>query len=109
MSYLEKLREKILGRREDSREELVAQSLTAERLEDIVMNGSFQVLIDEILDPMQKESYELFLKMSPKDSDSVYQAQKLGQVVDQIKKRVERKIELGRFARVRLAELSTEE
>lgn len=109
MNYLEKLKEKIFGRQEDSREEYKKQSIIAERLETMVLSGSFTVMVEEILDPMQEEAYKMFLKMDPKDFNSVCQAQKLGQLVDEIKKRVERKIEQGRYARERLAELTSEE
>lgn len=84
------------------------EARVADRLEGMVSTGSLDVLWDEILAPMDQEAYEAFQKMDPSDFNAVAQAQKVSQVVADIRKRVERKIELGRFARQKIQEFTEE-
>lgn len=99
-----------LGRRPKTElEELKSQAFSGEKLEELVLSGHLDLLQKEILDPMEWEAYEAFKKVDPADFNAVCQTQKMGQVVDMIKKRLERKIELGRQARVRIVELAIQE
>ena len=85
------------------------ESKVGEKLEALVASGALEVLWEEILGPMDQEAYEAFLKQDPADFNAVAQTQKMSQVIADIRKRVERKIELGRFARQKLKELTEEQ
>jgi hypothetical protein len=78
-----------------------------ERLESFVETGAFDVLIELVLDPMEKEAFEAFKKIDPSETLEVLQTQKLAQVVAEIKRRVESKIQAGLFARQQLLDDST--
>jgi hypothetical protein len=79
--------------------ERVRISQEGEQLEALVESGHFETLITLVLDPMDRESFEAFKKLEPGDSMGVIQTQKMSQIVDEIKRRVARKIEAGIAAR----------
>jgi hypothetical protein len=108
-SLVEFFTKKYFHRPETPADELQRQANVGESMENLVKGGWMNLLAEHVLDPMQQEAFESFKKLVPSDFDSICQAQKLGQVVDEIKKRVDRKIELGRQARKRIIELATEE
>jgi hypothetical protein len=99
-NFLAKLRRKWAGHQEEA--DLQEAIRAGERIETVVTGGAFQVLLDEILEPLREESYAAFKKVDPSDLCSVIQTQKIGWVVDEIKRRVERKIEFAREARQRI-------
>ena len=100
---------KIFQKSKNPIEDWVRDSKSGERLESLVASGAMEALWEEILAPMDQEAYETFMKMDPSDFNAVAQTQKLSQVIADIRKRVERKIELGRFARQKLKEFTEEQ
>lgn len=98
----------ILQKSKNPIEDWVRDSKAGGRLEGLVSSGGLELLWDEILGPMDQEAYEAFLKQDPADFNAVAQTQKMSQVIADIRKRVERKIELGRFARQKLQEFTEE-
>lgn len=78
-----------------------------ERLERLVESGAFDVLLELILDPMERESFEAFKKIDPSQMVEILQTQKMAQVVTEIKRRVESKIQSGLHARQQLLDDST--
>ena len=99
---------KIFQKSKNPLEDWVKESKAGERLEGLVSSGGMETLWEEILSPMDQEAYEAFLKQDPADFNAVAQTQKMSQVIADIRKRVERKIELGRFARQKLKEFTEE-
>lgn len=80
-----------------------------EQFEALVEDPKFQVLLDEILEPMRKEAFQAFTKLEPTDASGIAQTQKVEWVIEQIKHRVERKIDQGRHARTQLLQKQNEE
>jgi hypothetical protein len=99
---------RIFEKSKDPIQDWLRDSKAGERLEGLVSSGALEVLWDEVLAPMDQEAYEAFLKQDPSDFNAVAQTQKMSQVIADIRKRVERKIELGRFARQKLKEFTEE-
>lgn len=89
--------------------DLEAAARVGEQLEQMVEDPKFQMLLDEVLDPLQKEAFEAFTKLDPSDQSAVTQTQKVNWVVDEIKRRIERKIDQGRQARAQLLQRNEEE
>lgn len=87
----------------------LADIKTGKRLETLVQNGSLDVLWEEILEPMDREAFELFKTIDPSDFNAVNQAQKISAVVHDIRKRVHRKIEDGLRAQQTLKALAEEQ
>lgn len=107
MRFWDKLQEKLLPGFDLREQERVARS--GEKLEAFVETGAFDVLISEVLDPMEREAFEVFKKLSPNDPIEIIQAQKMAQIVSEIKRRVEKKIQQGLEARKQIIENSTQE
>ncbi len=106
MNFLDKLKKKLNPPPDHA--VLLDLAKRGEILEALVVGQHFQILIDEILDPMYQESFKTWTKISPDNFSEICQAQKVGQVIEEIKTRVERKITAGQMARQQLAELAQE-
>lgn len=106
MNFLDKLKKKF----NPPPEHVVLLDLArqGESLEALVTGQHFQVLLDEILDPMYQEAFKTWTKINPENFSEVCQAQKMGQLIEEIKMRVERKITAGRVARQQLIDLAQE-
>lgn len=107
MKFWDKLKAKYSS--DYDHEETKRIALESERLETLVSNGSFDVFIELILDPMEKEAFKAFTKIDPSDTLAIMQTQKIAQIVNEIKKNVEIKIQAGLSARQQLVENSTTE
>lgn len=107
MKFWDRLKERLSPGFDQQERVRIAHS--GEKLEAFVASGSFDVLIDEVLDPMERESFEAFKKIDPTNSIEVLQTQKMAQIVGEIKRRVEKKIEAGLMARKLILENSTQE
>lgn len=90
-------------------EETKRIAMDGDKLTDIVSNGSFDVLVDLILDPMEKEAFLAFTKIDPSNMIEIMQTQKIAQVVNEIKKKIEIKIQAGVLARQQLLNSTPEE
>lgn len=106
MNFLDKLRKRLSPPPDHA--VLLDLVKHGETLEALVVGHHFQVLLDEILEPMYQESFKTWTKISPDNFSEICQAQKVGQVIEEIKLRVERKIVAGQMARQQLAELAQE-
>lgn len=100
--------DKLINRSQDvyGNGERVRIAKEAERLESVVHNGSFDILIELIFDPMEKEAFEVFKKIDPNATMEIVQAQKMAQIIAEIKRRVESKILEGNLVRQQLIEES---
>lgn len=107
MNFLDSLKRKFTpeGRRSD----LLDAAKTGETLESFVEEGHFQVLIDLVFEEMEREAYEQFKKLDPQDVMGVAQVQKVGQVLKEVRRRVELKIKRGFEARQQLSEAPNQE
>ena len=105
MKFWDKLKSKYAT--EYDVEETRRVAMESEKLESFVASGSFDVLIDLVLDPMEKDAFAAFTKIEPTDTVAIMQTQKIAQVVNEIKRKVEIKIQAGLLARQQLIENST--
>ena len=106
MNFLDKLKKKFNP--PPDHEVLLDLAKRGETLESLVTSQHFQVLLDEILEPMYQEAFKTWTKINPENFSEICQAQKMGQLIEEIKIRVERKITAGRAARQQLIDLSQE-
>lgn len=109
LKLMERVKDKLFGKATSDVELLRQQALQGERLEGVVISGAFDILVDDIFSPLEQEAFKAFKTVDPSNFYQVCQAQQYGKVVDEVKRRVERKIELGRSARQRLIELASQE
>jgi hypothetical protein len=107
MRFLDKLRDRLLPNYDIRARMRLAES--GEKLQSFLETGAFDVLISEVLDPMEKEAFEAFKKLPPNDAISIIQTQKMAQIVDEIKRRVERKISAGLSAKQQIVNDSNPE
>lgn len=106
-SFWDKIRSKWAAAEPGADLELSARM--GEQFEALVEDPKFQILLDEILGPLQKEAFEAFTKLDPSDLSGIAQTQKVNWVVEQIKTRIERKIDQGRHARAQILQKKNEE
>lgn len=89
--------------------DIEAGACLGETLENLSVDPKFRVFVDEVLAPFYDEAFNAFKKIDPSDFTAVMQAQKVGWVVDEIKRRMEAKIAFGRMARAQLLQHQNEE
>lgn len=107
MKFWDKLKAKYSP--EYDQEETKRVAFEGEKLELFVSSGNFDILIEHILDPMEKEAFAAFTKIDPSSTLEIMQTQKIAQVVSVIKQKVESKIQAGLLARQQLIENSIPE
>lgn len=90
-------------------EELKRTAMEGDKLTDFVSTGAFDILISLVLDPMEQAAFVEFTKVDPANTFEVIQIQKIYQVINEIKKRVDTKIQAGIMARQQLLDSTPEE
>lgn len=71
-------------------------------LEELLIHRTWHIFEKHILDEMYQDAFRVFQKVDPSDTNAVMQAQKMGQIVNEIKKRIENKIQIARGIREQL-------
>ena len=71
-------------------------------LRNLLSSTEYQVLDREVFKPIEQEAFEVFCRVDPADTGAVMQAQKMKQVMDVIRTRINQCVEQGRLARHQL-------
>lgn len=107
MKFLDKLRDKINPFFDKNERIRIAQA--GERMEAFVESGAYDAFNDEILAPMESEAFEVLKRVSPTEIADIIQAQKMAQIVSEIRRRLEKKILVGIETRRQILNDSTQQ
>lgn len=106
LDFFSKLRSK---KPQETAQVLEAGARLGEALENLSADPKFHIYVDEVLNPFYEEAFAAFKKLDPSDFTAVTQAQKVGWVIDEIKRRMDAKVAFGRVARAQLLQQNEEE
>ena len=68
-------------------------------LEELISHKYWHVFEEHILNEIWNDSFKAFQRIDPSEINAIIQTQKMGQVVDEIKRRLENKIQIARGIR----------
>lgn len=88
-------------------QQLEEQARLGDKMKSFLKDGAYQILNDEILEPLDRAAFEAFKKVNARDELAVVETQMMSKIIDRIKKTIEEKIALGDYARQELLNYST--
>lgn len=77
----------------------VKTSNIGDKLEDLKINGVFDILEEYIFKPLDRGAFEAFKKIDPADTTRIIETQMMSKMIDSIKREVESKINQGKLAK----------
>lgn len=77
-----------------------------ERLQQFFDNGSYGLLNEHILSPLERAAFEAFMKIKPDELSEVIQTQMMGKMIALVRNMITQKINEGKLARETLKNLN---
>lgn len=98
---------KMVGQSEFNLREHQDIAMAGDALQRVISSGAMETLEREIFEPMERDAFEVFKKIAPDNTLEILQAQKISQVIQEIRRRINKKIDMANEARQSILENST--